>query len=58
MAIFKAIIFDMDGVMVDSEPIHERAFMELFSQIGFAEGKSIDFSAYFGRSASHSEGER
>ena len=29
-----AIIFDMDGVLVDSEPIHERAEMEVCRQFG------------------------
>jgi HAD superfamily hydrolase (TIGR01509 family) len=47
---FKAIIFDMDGVIVDSEPIHERAFLELFSELGYAENHGIDFVAYYGRS--------
>ena len=30
----KAIIFDMDGVLVDSEPIHERAEMETCLEFG------------------------
>ncbi|EKE24924.1 MAG: HAD-superfamily hydrolase, subfamily IA, variant 3, partial [uncultured bacterium] len=30
----KAIIFDMDGVLVDSEPIHERAEMEICREYG------------------------
>lgn len=40
----------MDGVIVDSEPIHERAFLELFAELGYAENHGIDFVAYYGRS--------
>src|SRR5262245_7571730 len=47
---FQAIIFDMDGVIVDSEPLHERAFREVFEEIGFAQNHGIDFPAYYGKS--------
>jgi len=33
---FKAIIFDFDGVVVDSEPVHYQAFMEIGKGIGVA----------------------
>ncbi|MCF7709199.1 MAG: HAD family phosphatase [Verrucomicrobia bacterium] len=46
----KAIIFDMDGVIIDSEPRHERAFMTLFEQLGYGENHGIDFPLYYGRS--------
>lgn len=32
----KAIVFDFDGVVVDSEPLHYRAFMEVGKDIGIA----------------------
>lgn len=32
----KAIVFDFDGVVVDSEPIHYQAFMEVGKDIGVA----------------------
>lgn len=32
----KAIIFDMDGVLVDSEPLHLQAFQEFFKRFGIA----------------------
>jgi HAD superfamily hydrolase (TIGR01509 family) len=35
----KAIIFDMDGVLVDSEPIHERAEMEICREFGMEVSK-------------------
>ena len=30
----KAIIFDFDGVVVDSEPLHYRAFLRVASKLG------------------------
>src|SRR5258706_7420403 len=46
----KAIIFDMDGVIVDSEPRHERAFLKVARDIGFGESPGWRFSDYIGRS--------
>jgi HAD superfamily hydrolase (TIGR01509 family) len=40
----------MDGVVVDSEPLHERAFREVFDEIGLGRSHGIDFLAYFGKS--------
>lgn len=40
----------MDGVIVDSEPHHERAFRDVFAELGHAETHGIDFSAYYGKS--------
>lgn len=47
---FQAVIFDMDGVIVDSEPRHERAFRQVFEEIGYGDNHGIDFPAYYGRS--------
>ena len=47
---FAAVIFDMDGVIVNSEPIHEMAFREIFAEIGYGANHGIDFPAYYGRS--------
>ncbi len=47
---FEAIIFDMDGVIVDSEPRHERAFREVFHEMGYGASHGMDFAAYYGRS--------
>ncbi len=47
---FQAVVFDMDGVIVDSEPLHERAFREVFTQIGLGDTHGIHFPAYSGRS--------
>lgn len=45
-----AVIFDMDGVIVDSEPRHQRAFLEVFHQMGLGDRHGIDFPKYFGTS--------
>ncbi len=47
---FEAVIFDMDGVIIDSEPLHEAAFREIFHELGYGETHGIDFPAYYGRS--------
>ncbi len=47
---FAAIIFDMDGVIVDSEPRHERAFREIFEEMGYGDNHGMDFAHYYGRS--------
>ncbi|HAM72833.1 MAG TPA: hypothetical protein DCM86_14420 [Verrucomicrobiales bacterium] len=47
---FRAVIFDMDGVIVDSEPLHEQAFLETFHELGYAETHGIRFQDYLGRS--------
>ncbi len=45
----KAVIFDMDGVIVDSEPRHERAFLEVMREIGYAKNHGLRFADYIGR---------
>ncbi len=40
----------MDGVIVDSEPYHERAFRDIFHELGHAETHGIHFPYYYGRS--------
>ncbi len=46
----KAVIFDMDGVIVDSEPRHERAFLEVVQDIGYGGRHGLRFADYIGRS--------
>jgi HAD superfamily hydrolase (TIGR01509 family) len=46
----RAAVFDFDGVLVDSEPLHERAFLEVFAELGHAHDHGLRFSDYYGRS--------
>lgn len=46
----EAVIFDMDGVIVDSEPRHEMAFLEVVREIGYGERLNLRFGDYIGRS--------
>lgn len=43
-----ALIFDMDGVIIDSEPLHERASQHVFAQYGIELGAS-DFAPFKGK---------
>jgi HAD superfamily hydrolase (TIGR01509 family) len=44
-----ALIFDMDGVLIDSEPLHERAKREALAEAGIVVPESL-FANYTGRS--------
>jgi HAD superfamily hydrolase (TIGR01509 family) len=46
----EAVIFDMDGVIVDSEPRHEAAFLEVVRAIGYGERLNLHFDDFVGRS--------
>jgi HAD superfamily hydrolase (TIGR01509 family) len=46
----QAVIFDMDGVIVDSEPRHERAFLDVVREIGYGDKLDLRFDDYIGRS--------
>lgn len=41
----KAIVFDFDGVVVDSEPLHYQGFLEVAQSIGF----TFDYATYLER---------
>jgi beta-phosphoglucomutase len=43
-----ALIFDMDGVLVDSEPLHKRAKELMFSEVGFVLPEPV-YDSYKGR---------
>ncbi len=45
----RAVIFDMDGVIVDSEPRHERAFLEVVTELGYGDNHGVQFAKYIGR---------
>jgi HAD superfamily hydrolase (TIGR01509 family) len=45
-----AVIFDLDGVIVDSEPRHVAAFEEIFAELLDGRAHGIDLPSYIGRS--------
>lgn len=45
----KAILFDMDGVIVDTEPLHKKAYFMMFSDVNIDVSESL-FESYTGQS--------
>jgi len=45
---FAAIIFDMDGVLIDSEPLHAQAWEALFADLGLAPTHGMKYRDYIG----------
>ena len=46
----KAIIFDMDGVIVDSEPLHKESFLQVWKELGYGNNHGIHFPDFYGTS--------
>lgn len=44
----RAIIFDMDGVIVDSEPLHAQALADTIARLGYDETPGLRLSDYVG----------
>ena len=44
----RAVIFDFDGVLVDTEPLHERALRETVERVGMAFDHAQYLSRYVG----------
>lgn len=45
----KAVLFDMDGVIVDTEPLHRKAYYKMFEEVNI-EMTNIHYESYTGRS--------
>ena len=45
----KAVIFDMDGVIIDSEPIHHKAYHQMFAEVGIEVSDSL-YETFTGQS--------
>ncbi|MFV0564427.1 MAG: HAD family hydrolase [Flavobacteriaceae bacterium] len=45
----KAVIFDMDGVIIDSEPLHYKAYHDMFSEVGITVGDTL-YQSFTGQS--------
>ncbi len=45
----KAVIFDMDGVIIDSEPLHYKAYHDMFNDVGINVSPSL-YESFTGQS--------
>ena len=45
----KAVLFDMDGVIVDSEPLHKKAYYKMFDDVGIDVSERL-FESFTGQS--------
>ncbi len=45
----KAVIFDMDGVIVDTEPLHREAYHSMFNAVGIAVSETL-YESFTGQS--------
>lgn len=48
MARGRAVVFDFDGVLANSEPLHLQAYQEVLSEIGIALGRDEYYASYLG----------
>lgn len=47
MRTIEAVLFDMDGVLIDSEPVHFRMMVETLGAAGFPEPNEAEYDRYF-----------
>lgn len=45
----KAVLFDMDGVIVDTEPLHRKAYFKMFSELGIEVSETL-YTSFTGQS--------
>ena len=45
----KAVLFDMDGVIVDTEPLHRKAYYKMFDEVNILM-TDLHYEGYTGRS--------
>jgi beta-phosphoglucomutase len=45
----RTVIFDMDGVIIDTEPIHHAAFLKLFAELGI-DVSAAEYASFLGSS--------
>jgi len=48
-AMLKAVLFDMDGVIVDTEPLHKKAYFQMFDDVNIPVGAAM-YEAFTGQS--------
>jgi HAD superfamily hydrolase (TIGR01509 family) len=49
MEMLKAVIFDMDGVIIDSEPMHNKAYHDMFNEVGIQVSNEL-YESFTGQS--------
>ena len=49
----RAAIFDMDGVLLDSEPLHHQAINTVLAEEGHGEISLAEYSRYLGTTAEY-----
>ena len=45
----KAVLFDMDGVIVDTEPLHHKAYQQMFEKMGIEVSEAM-YNGFTGQS--------
>ena len=50
MSQLEAVIFDMDGVIVDSEPYHDQSFLDMWQEMGYGDRHGMHLPDFYGRS--------
>jgi len=48
----KAVLFDMDGVIIDSEPLHRKAYFAMFKEVGITVSNEL-FESFTGQATLH-----
>lgn len=48
----KAVLFDMDGVIIDSEPLHRKAYFAMFQEVGITVSDEL-FESFTGQATLH-----
>jgi beta-phosphoglucomutase len=46
---FKAVLFDMDGVIVDTEPLHHKAYFQMFNDVNIDVSDAL-YASFTGQS--------
>lgn len=49
MGMLKAVLFDMDGVIVDTEPLHRKAYFSMFAEVNISVTEAM-YNRYTGQS--------
>ena len=49
---FKAVLFDMDGVIIDSEPLHHKAYYAMFKEVEIKVSNGL-YESFTGQSTLH-----